>query len=202
MANDKTSRNAIAVFRKEMGLLDDAPLSTLLLGFAWKDLTFHVFPHATHYRETILALNATLAKRLASDLASCHSQKEFDQRHDELCQFLIDGLGVDKETERPVMSYGMAQKVINMAYKYWVSAFLITDPTQISYLHAPVDSYVLQAAHRLGVNMITDQKNSTRVWSKMTKDQYRALENALADKLQGSSRLMWEFSAWEDEIRQ
>jgi hypothetical protein len=198
MVIEKEAADSIVKFRRELGLSKNASLSALLISFAWKDLTFHVFSHPQKFQETILKINASFAERLPVLLAACASQEDFDVLHASLCEEIIQGIGVD-ENGKAIVSYGMAQKVVNMSFKYLVSSYLVSDADKIAFLHAPVDSYVLRAAKKIGVSLMSDLSNPTKVWSKMTKEQYVGFENRLLIALKGRSRLLWEFGAWKDE---
>ncbi|MDR3685809.1 MAG: hypothetical protein P4L93_02460 [Coriobacteriia bacterium] len=119
-------------------------------------------------------LSARLTKAAADKKAERVGESAFDGWHDETCDALISVFGGDE------MSYGHAQKWLNMSLKYLFSAHALKleNIGQIGswypFAHLPVDNVVLEAlagagfVHQLPVP-----------WSKLTRDQYLDFERAV-----------------------
>jgi hypothetical protein len=173
----------IEAFQNEMMFHTSHPTEMDAVRLAWHD-TCRTFHGAKHYHKAMADAFATLAKELLPAFREKTSQMRFDEYHDTLCQQLIKTIG-------PAFHYGMAQKVVNMSYKYLIVMGKI-DPQddQLSHLHVPVDSYVLKAARDLGV------VTSIGAWSQMSQKEYEDFQWQLRRKIGEECPILWEFRIW------
>ena len=101
--------------------------------------------------------------------------------------------------------YGMAQKWLNMTIKNLLLAEdmfngctgygNILEENRAKF-HVPVDKNILKAAKSLGINKILDKTYSIEGWSNWEEPTYTEFIRLLKDKLQKTSMLDWEHSAW------
>lgn len=138
-------------------------------------------------KEYIVSLFEKQIKELHS--RSVSTQEDFDTWHGEVCENIIDNYkGV------ATLTYGQAQKWVNMTIKYLY--LLSADPfeKEFSFLHIPIDRYVIDAAKKLGV------KKPGVAWSALNDDGYKnyqqALRTAIQKKYPNTAPLRWEFGSW------
>lgn len=135
-------------------------------------------------------------------------QTVFDKEHKRICEEICS-----KYSEISEFTYGQAQKWLNMMLKYVL--LIEGDSTLKSYLHIPVDSYIMQAVgsdnpklkHCLKLECIP-QKNGTvgkysesssKPWSKWDYEEYIAFQNCIRKAISESSYsspIEWENEAW------
>ena len=119
-------------------------------------------------------LSTRFVTAAAGKKAKSASESVFDGWHEETCDALIKAFGGDE------MSYGHAQKWLNMSLKYLFTAHALKldDIGQIEswypFAHLPVDNVVLQALARAGF----DHKMPLP-WSKLTKDDYLVFQHSV-----------------------
>ena len=135
-------------------------------------------------------------------------QTVFDKEHNRICEEIIKTYSEISE-----FTYGQAQKWLNMMLKY---VLLIEENSALkSYLHIPVDSYIMQSVgsdnpklkYCLKLECIT-QKNCTvdkysestsKPWSKWDYEEYIAFQNSIRTAIAESdynSPIEWENEAW------
>ena len=133
------------------------------------------------------------------------TKKEFDELHEELCQLFLD------ETKKlgKAYTYGNAQKLINMTFKYLACfqdypAFAAL----FDYCHAPIDNISLKQFKGVGVpNILKDgltYKYSYRKrdcsWTQLDKDAYLSLVEDYRNKIDSvdpnCSALYFDFYNW------
>lgn len=91
------------------------------------------------------------------------------------------------------LTYGQAQKWINMTIKYLYLFGGYTFDSVFEELHIPVDNYILDIANKkLGID-----KPKTP-WSKWNEEQYRNYQNEIKSKIK-IAPLRWEFENWLNE---
>lgn len=135
-------------------------------------------------------------------------QKIFDKVHNRICEEIIKTY-----SEISDFTYGQAQKWLNMMLKYVL--LIEGDSTLKSYLHIPVDSYIMQAVgsdnpklkYRLKLECVP-KKNGTvgkysesgsKPWSKWSYEEYIAFQNCIRKAISESSYsspIEWENQAW------
>ena len=124
--------------------------------------------------EAAVELSARLLKAATGKKAKRASESAFDGWHEETCDALIRAFGGDE------MSYGHAQKWLNMSLKYLFTAHALKldDIGQIEswypFAHLPVDNVVLEALGRAGF----DHKLPLP-WSKLAKDDYVVFQHSV-----------------------
>lgn len=127
---------------------------------------------------------------LAGIIKGYFTQKDPDRfKHSDFCK-CIDIQGI---------TYGQKQKIVNMAFKYLYCCNGASTEYRAMFepCHMPLDSYTLNWYKRtIG--------NSSTVWSKMEKDEYRIIQNDIRDKLKKTDSNLYvlehEFIIWQDEV--
>ena len=140
--------------------------------------------------------------------SSVDKQTVFDKEHNRICEEIIKTYSEISE-----FTYGQAQKWLNMMLKY---VLLIEENSALkSYLHIPVDSYIMQSVgsdnpklkYCLKLECIP-QKNCTvdkysestsKPWSKWDYEEYIAFQNSIRTAIAESdynSPIEWENEAW------
>lgn len=133
-------------------------------------------------------------------------KKEFDIWHKELCIKFVEPTEEDevfcrgKEFLEEGITYGQAQKWLNMTLKYlWLMDLL---PEEISprLLHVPIDSYILDALKEkpLFEGSIKASKYNGQAWSAMSEDNYKQLQSEIRamPKEENESPIEWEGRVW------
>lgn len=130
---------------------------------------------------------------------SCFDQDSFDKWHEKTCDTII------KDFKRTIgngcdLSYGQAQKWLNMTLKYlYMLSYKFSD-AQLSRFHAVIDNNILDKANEIGVSPHT----SWGRWSKWSQDHYveyqKELRKCVKEK-EKKSLFDWEFEAWNDSRR-
>ncbi|MCI5948919.1 MAG: hypothetical protein MRZ22_08370, partial [Oscillospiraceae bacterium] len=116
--------------------------------------------------------------------------KPYDTWHNDTCNNIIS------QYPENVLSYGQAQKWLNMTVKY-VYVLKLLDRFQgqykyisdehVSEFHVPIDSYILE-------NVLCDKHT---VWSKMNYLQYKKIREELAQK---SYEFLDELQEWDELV--
>ena len=147
---------------------------------AYRDFnrTLHTTDSPKAREDRVEAAAGELSTRLVNAAAGRKvkraSESAFDGWHAETCDALIKAFGGDE------MSYGHAQKWLNMSLKYLFTAHALKldDIGQIEswypFAHLPVDNVVLESLARTGF----DHKVPLP-WSKLTKDDYLIFQHAV-----------------------
>lgn len=120
---------------------------------------------------------------------SITSQDEFDAWHRRVSD-RIKALYGDKGVK---LTYGHAQKWINMTIKY---LYMLEDDTfdaTFEFLHIPLDNYVFDIARDL--LGITRPKVAWSKWDNY-EEQYLQYQNMIREKITTESPLRWEFRNW------
>lgn len=140
--------------------------------------------------------------------SSDNKQNAFDSEHNRICKEIIKAYSEISE-----FTYGQAQKWLNMMLKYVL--LVEGDPVLKSYLHIPVDSYIMQTVgsdnpelkHRMKLECVPKKdgtvgkysESSSKPWSKWNYDEYTAFQNAVRTAVSESdynSPIEWENEAW------
>ena len=122
------------------------------------------------------------------------SQDEFDDRHCDLSDRIIEKYRIiDKNRNESLLTYGQAQKWINMTIKY----LYVLDDTEIKsivqYCHVPLDKYILKyAKEKFGIKQEKEEP-----WSRWNDyDKYLKYQKSLREKIEDECPLRWEIKAW------
>lgn len=135
-------------------------------------------------------------------------QTVFDKEHKRICEEICS-----KYSEISEFTYGQAQKWLNMMLKYVL--MIEGDSVLKSYLHIPVDSYIMQAVgsdnpklkYRLKLECVPKKngtvgkysESSSKPWSKWSYEEYIAFQNCIRKAISESSYsspIEWENQAW------
>lgn len=118
-------------------------------------------------------------------------QDYFDQKHNEMCKSLIDSF----KKSGYIITYGQAQKIVNMAFKY---LYCCEDAEKrkdyFKYCHMALDTYTLNWYNRkTGKNI--------KEWSKLCEKVYKEIQsNIRENKEYNGTVLENEFIIWPDEM--
>ena len=118
---------------------------------------------------------------------------DFDKWHEEVCNLIVKKY----EKHGIKLTYGQAQKWVNMTIKYLYILNEHTFDNVFDFLHIPVDNYIFKAAkEKLGIYA------PTHAWSRWDNyDEYLKYQNDIRKKLKEEdiSPLRWEFENWLNE---
>lgn len=140
--------------------------------------------------------------------SSDDKQSAFDSEHNRICEEIIKAY-----SEISGLTYGQAQKWLNMMLKYVL--LVEGDSVLKSYLHIPVDSYMMQTVgsdnskmkHCLKLECVPKKdgtvgkysESTSKPWSKWNYDEYIAFQNSVRTAVSESdynSPIEWENEAW------
>lgn len=129
-----------------------------------------------------------LKDEIKDNLNKISSQEEFDDWHEKVCDQIKE---IYKE-KGITLTYGQAQKWINMTIKYLYVLEAKTFDGVFEYLHVPIDNYVLDIAkEELGVERIKE------AWSKLdVYEEYLKYQENIKEKIGEIAPLRWEFRNW------
>ncbi|WP_455520946.1 hypothetical protein [Parvimonas micra] len=124
-------------------------------------------------------------------------QGDFDKWHEQLCKKIID----EYKKSKIQLSYGQAQKWVNMTIKYLYILEVegYTFDSVFENLHIPIDNYVFDAVEKeLGIKRPVD------AWSKLDKKEYLKYQEDIRGELRKKniSPLIWEFENWLKEAQE
>lgn len=154
-----------------------------------RTIRFNGLPDATRLalREKVNDVFDSELSKLKSD--SITSQDVFDAWHRKVSDE-IKKLYLDEEVK---LTYGHAQKWINMTIKYLYMLEADTFDDIFEFLHIPLDNYVFDIAKdSLG---ITRPKVAWSNWDNYEK-QYLQYQNMIREKITTELPLRWEFRYW------
>ena len=154
-----------------------------------------------------------LIQSIKEKVTKLPEEKGFREWHKALCDEIIkknpvvDGLGISVLTDS--LTYGQAQKWVNMTLKYMWLMGLIEDPNIQKQLCVPIDNYILQQLHGKDVKpfVITKNGNQYRVkqendetaypWSKFPDAGfYYGLDEEIKAIIGDKMPLAWENEVW------
>ena len=122
----------------------------------------------------------TLAEEIRAyfkDRMPCQSADEFDELHNSLCNIFLASLSQSGYNDA---TYGQAQKVVNMTFKYlYCLDNAITDYNDyFEYCHVALDSFTLEWIWR---NCDPGRLNKYEAWSNLKKGDYRDVKGDYKD---------------------
>ena len=137
--------------------------------------------------ETRLELKKEVNRELITKIENI--KDNFEIWHKEACGLIIEKY----EKYRIELTYGQAQKWVNMTIKYLYMLNEHTFDKVFDFLHIPVDNYIFKAVkEELGI------KNPKKPWSKLGEKKYFEYQKAIREELKKMkySPLLWEFKTW------
>lgn len=153
-----------------------------------------------NFKEEVKAILKNIIKNedKNQNINNIKNQDEFDTWHHGLCDNIIEKCKkIEKykktdndKKEKIQLTYGQAQKWVNMTIKY---LYILNDHTfdnVFDFLHIPVDNYILDIANK---NFRIDKPK--KPWSKWDEEQYRNYQNEIKLKIK-IAPLLWEFDNW------
>lgn len=154
-----------------------------------RTIRFNGLPDATRLalREKVNAVFDAELSKLKAD--SITSQDEFDAWHHSVSD-KIKKLYLDEGVK---LTYGHAQKWINMTIKYLYMLEANSFDGIFEFLHIPLDNYVFDIARDL--LGITRPKGAWSSWDNYD-EQYLCYQNLIREKITTGTPLRWEFRYW------
>lgn len=145
--------------------------------------------------ETRLELKKEVNRKLITKIENI--KDNFEIWHKEACGLIIEKY----EKHRIELTYGQAQKWVNMTIKYLYMLNEHTFDNIFEFLHIPIDNYIFKAVkEKLGIDK---PKNP---WSKLDETEYLNYQNDIRKKLKEEenyiSPLDWEFKIWLDKAQE
>lgn len=131
-------------------------------------------------------------------LISVRTKEDFDRKHKDLCEKIIEIANFQKVLEAD-FTYGQAQKWLNMTLKYMLLTGFWNDKLQpiIGFLHIPVDSYIISAAKKyLGISI------TSKAWSKWDIEIYEQFQKEVREKSGNENPIEWEHKVWLETAEQ
>jgi len=126
-----------------------------------------------------------------------HTQDKFDEWHRKLCGEIVKFKYKNEGAKEIKLTYGIAQKWLNMTLKNMLAADLSEDEMKNikEFLHVPVDASMKSAAMGLMVYVPSE------AWSKWNDyDEYLKFQNAVRDKIKNPDKytcpIDWEAAVW------
>lgn len=171
---------------------------------AYRDLSRTLHGIGTHPDKTTLLENTHNSLReFVTGLEKVRTRDEFDALHDAWCKNRIRFFSEHPHPGRTTftLTYGQAQKWINMALKY----LAVLDHPAVDriypHLHVPIDSIVYEEAAHPTTGIGVPRPPGSVAWSRLNQDQYRDYQQRLRDSITGTSDgtltpLDWEARAW------
>lgn len=135
------------------------------------------------------------------DLPGITTVDDFDKRHQACCSSIIERFADAVSGEWPagtaMMSYGQAQKWLNMTAKYLAVLDHPDVQDVFDLLHVPLDRRVLDRARE---DLKVELPGPERVWSKLGRSSYQDIQSnlraSIADRHSGMSPMQWEAIKW------
>lgn len=138
-------------------------------------------------REKVNKIFEEMLKTLFSKKIKC--QDDFDSWHRNVCNMIRQ----EYRDDSVMLTYGQAQKWVNMTIKYLYVLGAAAFDDIIDFLHIPLDNYVFDVAEKsLGI------KRPILAWSKWDNydSQYLQYQKDIREKVTGYSLFRWEFRHW------
>lgn len=132
------------------------------------------------------------------ELILVRTKEDFDRNHKDLCEKIIEMANSQKVLAAD-LTYGQAQKWLNMTLKYMLLTGFWNDRLQpiIEFLHVPVDSYIISAAKKdLGISI------TSKAWSKWDIELYEKFQKEIREKTDNECPIEWEYRVWLETAEQ
>lgn len=151
-------------------------------------------PHAEDIDILLRSIGTKIHDYFTLDPNCDNTQANFDVFHEELCKQFLDGINELRRTAGLAnLTYGQAQKLINLTFKYLTTyADYETYAYLFRFCHMTIDRIVLKALSNknslsefLGTNVSTRLNVANLSWTKMSKEEYYELVNEYRNILDG-----------------
>lgn len=138
------------------------------------------------------------AKKLKEKIEELAKSKiDYNVWHKKTCKALVDEY--TKEDSKYNLTYGQAQKWVNMSMKYLLVFGDATAMARLKELHAPIDQYVCDKVKESRL----DYKQPFDKWSKINdyNDEYLPYQKIIKSiaKDEGKAPIIWEFRIWNGQ---
>lgn len=163
----------------------------------WEDLAANI------HIEEVVEKNKHLKMRnnKIEIVGEINNYEDFDETHGVMCRTLMSKF----ENKKINITYGQAQKIINMAFKYLYCYDYCKNNVEkrkcYRFCHMPLDSYTL-SWYKRQKDKITDnyqELESGDVWSKLNgKGKYEKIQKSIRE-LYSENILEREFEIWDQE---
>ncbi len=121
------------------------------------------------------------------------SDQDFDKLHESWCENFLNDL---QDSKYEQATYGQAQKVVNMAFKYLYCCDGV-DRSKFKDCHMALDSFTLNWYIR---EVLKVDKNIVDKWSKLDDVAYKKIQTDIRNHLTEKIVIEEEFIIWPDEI--
>lgn len=170
---------------------------------AYRDLSRTLHGIGSHPDKKVL-LDDTHASlyQFITDLKNLTTQEEFNALHDSWCNKRIEFFKKHPHPDRKTfaLTYGQAQKWINMTLKY----LAVIDHPAIApiytFLHIPIDSIIYEEAKHSVTGIGVPRSPGNVSWSRLDQNQYQDYQQQLHDRITSAdpsvAPLDWEAQAW------
>jgi hypothetical protein len=121
------------------------------------------------------------------------NQTEFDDKHSQCCNKLIETFKRKYSSNTLTISYGQSQKWLNMTLKYLITLTIVCADlddimTNHKWFHVPIDGYILK-----GLNI-----KPIKAWSKIDKDAYLGYQGEFKRSYEQGVPILEEFQIWNN----
>ena len=188
-------------FSKTTTKFDPAKVLESSITKAHADMSRRATGHKPEIQEESIRWLANRFKKFSP--FACKKQEDFDKWHEDTCIAYCEELNLFavRKGFSFIMTYGRAQKVLNMTFKYLycTSAYKADVVKIISFLHMTLDGYTLRWYKEVVVKYINDKRpqgtaklkvGDVSDWSKMNevgKHQYIDIQKRVRDYLHSAS---------------
>lgn len=169
-------------------------------------------PHAEDIDILLTSIGTKIHDYFILDPNCDNTQANFDAFHEELCKQFLDGINeLRRAAGLANLTYGQAQKLINLTFKYLTTyADYETYAYLFRFCHMTIDRIVLKALSNrnslscfLGTNVSTRLNVANLSWTKMSKEEYYELVNEYRNILDGmlgdKTYMHLEYCIWNKE---
>ena len=133
--------------------------------------------------------------------SSAKSEKEFNEWHSQTCNEFMDSFNalLKKSQYTRIMNYGKAQKIVNVAFKYF---YMFCDSGEISvqyfeFCHFTIDKYTLRWYNKYNIGA-----SYTKSWSNMSEKEYFRIQSEIFAHIRKTTSditpFLAEFEIWSD----
>ncbi len=130
--------------------------------------------------------------------------EQFDDWHKELCDKIVNASKSDdfkmlfekEDDSSSYLSYGQAQKWVNMTLKYMVIMGLLNFDEYKECLHVPIDRYILREILGGG------EKYNGKAWSQINYEEYKEIRKKIDSEKGTQTAIEWESIVWLKQAKE